>query len=120
MLRREAGLSDDKQENLFIRGWRNVREAGPRRLFLTGLLLAAAVLIARFSWDIPAGIVPESLRTEGAEHVDLKTPGTGDAERALYDLRSSLLADRIEQDERITMVVYDDQTLIAARKHGMR
>lgn len=118
MLRREAGLGDDRQENLFICGWRNVREAGPRRLFLTGLLLAAAVLIARFSWDIPAGIVPESLRTEGAEHVDLKTPGTGDAERALYDLRSSLLADRIEQDERITMVVYDDQTLIAARKRS--
>ena len=34
MLRREAGLGDDRQENLFIRGWRNVREAGPRRLFL--------------------------------------------------------------------------------------
>jgi adenylate cyclase len=111
-------LSEDRQDTLLIRGWRNVREAGPRRLALTALLVVIALLAARYSWDIPAEIVPRDMRTQGAEDVDLKTPGTGDAERALYDLRSSLLADRIEQDERITMVVYDDQTLINARKRS--
>ncbi|WP_421989998.1 CHASE2 domain-containing protein [Qipengyuania sp.] len=111
-------MSEDRQDTLLIRGWRNVREAGPRRLALTALLVVIALLIARYSWDIPAEIVPRDMRTQGAEDVDLKTPGTGDAERALYDLRSSLLADRIEQDERITMVVYDDQTLINARKRS--
>ncbi|QYJ07777.1 adenylate/guanylate cyclase domain-containing protein [Qipengyuania flava] len=111
-------MGEGKDDTLLIRGWRNVREAGPRRLALTAVLIVIAVLIARFSWDIPAEFVPEDIRTEGAEHVDLKTPGTGDAERALYDLRSSLLAERIEQDDRITMVVYDDQTLIAARKRS--
>ena len=111
-------MSEGKDDTLLIRGWRNVREAGSRRLVLTALLIVVAILIARFSWDIPAEVVPPDIRTEGAEHVDLKTPGTGDAERALYDLRSSLLADRIEQDVRITMVVYDDQTLINARKRS--
>ena len=111
-------MSEGKEDTLLIRGWRNVREAGPRRLALTGLLIVVAILIARYSWDIPAEVVPHDMRTAGAEHVDLKTPGTGDAERALYDLRSSLLADRIQQDDRITMVVYDDQTLINARKRS--
>ncbi len=111
-------MSGDKGDNLLIRGWRNVREAGPRRLALTAVLVVCALLVARYSWDIPWQAVPESMRTEGAEQVDMKTPGTGDAERALYDLRSSLLADRIEKDDRVTLVVYDDQTLIAARKRS--
>lgn len=111
-------MSEDRDDNLLLRGWRNVREAGPRRLALTALLVLLALLIARFSWDIPWQAIPEALRTQGAEQTDMKTPGTGDAERALYDLRSSLLADRIEQDDRITMVVYDDQTLINARKRS--
>ncbi|MEX0341404.1 MAG: CHASE2 domain-containing protein, partial [Erythrobacter sp.] len=111
-------MSEDRQDGLLVRGWRNVREAGPRRLALTALLILAALVVARYSWDIPAEFVPREMRTAGAEDVDLKTPGTGDAERALYDLRSSLLADRIEQDPRITMVVYDDQTLINARKRS--
>ena len=111
-------MSGDRHDNLLVRGWRNVREAGTRRLALTGVLVLVALLIARYSWDIPWQAVPESMRTEGAERVDMKTPGTGDAERALYDLRSSLLADRIEKDDRITLVVYDDQTLIAARKRS--
>ncbi|WP_370032490.1 CHASE2 domain-containing protein [Qipengyuania mesophila] len=111
-------MDEGKGDNLLIRGWRNVREAGPRRLALTALLVLAALLVARYSWDIPADVVPHDMRTEGAEDVALKTPGTGDAERALYDLRSSLLAQKIEQDDRITMVVYDDQTLINARKRS--
>jgi adenylate cyclase len=82
---------------IFARGWRSIREAGPRRLALTALLLVAALLLARFSWYLPV--------TEEAEH-------------SLYDLRSFVLAEEAAQDERIVLVVYNDQTLINARKRS--
>ena len=82
---------------LLGRGWRNVRSAGPRRLAFTGALLIAAVLLARFSWFMPV---------------------SGDAERAIYDLRSYLLAPKVAQDDRVLLVVYNDQTLINARKRS--
>lgn len=85
--------------NLFRRGWRNIREAGPRRLALTFVLMLAALLIARFGWSIPV---------------------LGDAERALFDFRSYVEADRnaVAQDDRVSIIVYNDQTLIAARKRS--
>jgi adenylate cyclase len=81
------------------RGWRNVREAGPQRLVLTVVLLIAALLVARFSWYIP---------------------GTIEAERALFDFRQFVQANQnaVEQDDRVLMIVYNDQTLIAARKRS--
>ena len=82
---------------IFARGWRNIREAGGRRLALTGLFVLAALLLARFSWFLPL---------------------TGEAERGLYDLRTYLLAEQVEQDGRIALIVYDDQTLINARKRS--
>ena len=82
---------------LLGRGWRNVRSAGPRRLAFTGALLIAAVLLARFSWFMPV---------------------SGDAERAIYDLRSYLFAPKVAQDDRVLLVVYNDQTLINARKRS--
>lgn len=92
-------MSEGKSENFIVRGWRNVREAGPRRLGLTVLLVAAAILIARFGWFVP--IVTQ-------------------AEVGLYDFRSYEIAGQnaVEQDDRIIMVVYDEQTLIAARKRS--
>src|SRR5690606_15661628 len=86
-----------RSTGLFARGWRSVREAGWRRLALTALLLIAALLLARFSWLLPV---------------------TEEAERSLYDLRSFVLAEQVEQDNRIALVVYTDQTLIAARKRS--
>ncbi len=85
--------------SIIKRGWRNVREAGPQRLTLTAVLLLAALLIARFSWYIP---------------------GTIEAERALFDFRQFVQANRdaVEQDDRVLMIVYNDQTLIAARKRS--
>jgi len=74
---------------------------------LAGLLLLAAVLLARFSWNYPA--------LDGSRQ---PTPITGDAERALYDLRVFRLAPSAEQDGRVLMVVYNDQTLIKARKRS--
>ena len=90
-------MASPKPNSLLGRGWRNVRSAGPRRLAFTGALLLAALLLARFSWFMPI---------------------TGDAERALYDVRSYLFAPKAAQDDRIQLVVYNDQTLINARKRS--
>jgi adenylate cyclase len=95
--------------NVVVRGWRNVREAGARRLVLTALMLAVALLLARFSWNLP------SVDAHGAQ---VPTPVTGEAERALYDYRVFRFAPSVGQDPRVLMVVYDDQTLIAARKRS--
>ena len=86
------------------RGWRNVREAGGVQLLATFLVLVAALFIARFSWVLPGGNVP--------------TPLTSEAERAFYDLRAYYAADLVEQDPRVVLVVYTDQTLINARKRS--
>lgn len=86
------------------RGWRNVREAGTVQLALTVMLLGVALLIARYSWVLPDGTEP--------------TPLTSEAERALYDLRAYYAADLVEEDKRVVLVVYTDQTLIAARKRS--
>ncbi|WP_324261542.1 adenylate/guanylate cyclase domain-containing protein [Altererythrobacter sp. H2] len=92
-------MSDERTPNFIVRGWRNVREAGPRRLALTGVLVLVALAIARFGWVIP---------------------GVADAERAMYDSRSYVEADRndVPQDNRVVMVVFTDQTLINAGKRS--
>ncbi|MGB3378164.1 MAG: adenylate/guanylate cyclase domain-containing protein [Allopontixanthobacter sediminis] len=79
------------------RGWRNVREAGSQRLALTAVLLLAALLLARFSWSLP---------------------GIADAEGYLFDGRSYDTAEQVEQDQRILMVVYTDQTLMNLQKRS--
>ncbi|MEO0057430.1 MAG: hypothetical protein RIT17_880 [Pseudomonadota bacterium] len=86
------------------RGWRNVREAGAVQLALTVMLVCVALFIARYSWVLPDGSEP--------------TPLTSEAERALYDLRAYYSADLVEEDKRVVLVVYTDQTLIAARKRS--
>jgi adenylate cyclase len=64
---------------------------------MTLTLLLVALLAARFSWDVIL---------------------IGDAERALYDLRETYLAPKVDQDQRITKVVYNDDTLIETRKRS--
>ncbi len=88
-----------RQANLLRRGWRNVREAGTRRLILTALLIAASLGVGYFSWELPV---------------------TASAERALYDARLYVEANRraVDQDPRVVLVVFDDQTLIRARKRS--
>jgi adenylate cyclase len=95
------------QNGIFARGWRGIREAGPRRLALTGLLLLAALLLARFSWTYPT-----------FDGKNLPTPVTNEAEQALYDLRTYTFTDAVEPDDRILLVVYDDKTLMEARKRS--
>ena len=78
------------------RGWRekakrDIRQIGPARLLGTLLFLLLGLYVARFSWDIPL---------------------VSDAERALYDYRFLEMAERtLEQDDRIVLVTFDDQTL---------
>lgn len=86
------------------RTWRNVRTAGGVQLGLTLMLMCLAVFIARYSWVLPGAAVP--------------TPLISEAERALYDLRAYYAADLVEEDKRVVLVVYTDQTLIAARKRS--
>jgi adenylate cyclase len=102
------GVMAGGSPNILTRGWRNIREAGRRRLALTALLLVAALLLARFSWTMPW------FDGEG----EMETPVTGQAERAAYDLRVFRFAPSVEQDTRVLLVVYDDQTLIKARKRS--
>ena len=78
------------------RDWRDrlkraFRQIGPARLLATFLFLLLGLYVARFSWEVPLA---------------------GDAERALYDYRLVRVADRtLEQDGRIVLVTFDDQTL---------
>lgn len=86
-----------RRRSAVSRGLRNLRAAGGRRLAIAGVLLLLALGLASASWLIP---------------------GVGAAERSLYDLRSYLAASHVDQDGRVLLVVYDDQTLIAARKRS--
>ena len=94
-----------KRAGLIARGWRSVREAGSLQLAATCLLLLIAVFIARFSWTLPGDD-------------EAPTPLTNAAELALYDMRAWLAADLVEQDDRIVLVVYDDQALINLEKRS--
>jgi adenylate cyclase len=77
-------------------GWirrlkRSVRQIGPIRLLATALFLLAGLYVARFNNSIPL---------------------SSDAERALYDWRFYRSATRmLEQDARIVLVTYNDDTL---------
>lgn len=100
-------MASSTPKSLLFKGWKAVREAGIRRLVLTGLLLLAALFLSRFSWDLP-----EIMGEWSA------TPVVGQGERTLYDARVNYLAKQVDQDERIVMVVYNDLTLINARKRS--
>lgn len=69
---------------------RLVMQLGPSRMAATIVFLLVAILIARFSWEMPL---------------------INAAERALYDARATLMAPKVEQDRRITLVTYNDETL---------
>lgn len=73
------------------------RRIGPVRTGVTALILLVALLFARYSWHMLFTTV---------------------AERALYDLRVVLTAPKVEKDDRVVMVVFNDDTLIATRKRS--
>ncbi|HEX8241569.1 MAG TPA: adenylate/guanylate cyclase domain-containing protein [Allosphingosinicella sp.] len=76
---------------------RALRQIGWARLAGTAAFLLVALLLARYSWH---------------------TPLASDAERALYDIRFARAAPRVDQDDRIVLITYDDQTLQALQKRS--
>ncbi|WEK44048.1 MAG: adenylate/guanylate cyclase domain-containing protein [Candidatus Sphingomonas colombiensis] len=84
-----------------------MRDAGRWRLVATALMLALATFIAGWDWSKPIG--------SGVAQREIPT---ADAERGLYDWRAATFAPRVPQDQRLLMVTYDDQTLIATRKRS--
>ncbi|MDE1467274.1 adenylate/guanylate cyclase domain-containing protein [Aurantiacibacter sp. D1-12] len=86
-----------KPLGIFAAGWRSVREAGSKRLLFTGVLLLAALLLARFSWSIWF---------------------TDEAERALYDAREYYLSELVEPDQRVVLVTFNDFDLQQLQKRS--
>ena len=77
---------------------RALKQIGAARIALTFLFILAGLWIAKASWELPLA---------------------GDAERALYDLRFFRTADiAAEQDSRIVLVTYDDDTLRLLEKRS--
>ena len=76
---------------------RAVAAAGRIRLSFTLLVLVLALFIARFSWDLPLAL---------------------SAERGLYDVRVDLTAARVDQDPRVVLVVFTEETLTATGKRS--
>jgi adenylate cyclase len=69
------------------------------------VLVLIALIVARYGW----GFTPNS-----------EFPVVSPAERAMYDFRNYLEADRhaVDQDQRVVMIVYNDQTLAQLRKRS--
>ena len=87
----EGGRDVQKEARSAVQSIRRIfAQLGPVRLGFTLLFLILAILIAGMSW---------------------KTPLIQDAERALYDLRASVFAPVVEKDDRIVMIVYNEETL---------
>jgi adenylate cyclase len=87
----EPDQAGQPRQPLAKRAARVVRQVGAPRLLASLLFLAVGIFFARYSWQAPL---------------------VADAERALYDYRLMLTTPRAEQDERILMVTYTDDTLI--------
>ena len=76
---------------------RAVTQAGPLRLGITLIVLVMALLVARYSWNLPFAL---------------------SAERGLYDVRVDLTAPRVDQDDRVVLVVFTEETLAATGKRS--
>ncbi|SIO12759.1 adenylate/guanylate cyclase [Parasphingorhabdus marina DSM 22363] len=86
-----GGRDVEKEARSAVQSIRRIfAQLGPVRLASTLFFLILAILIAGLSW---------------------KTPLIQDAERALYDLRASVFAPVVEKDDRIVMIVYNEETL---------
>jgi adenylate cyclase len=74
-----------------------LRNIGKIRIAGTLLFVLLGVLVARYSWYLPI---------------------SAQAERAFYDLRATATAPYADQDERVVMIVYTDDTLIDTKKRS--
>jgi adenylate cyclase len=72
-------------------------QAGWLRLVATLGVLVLAVVVARLSWQLPISV---------------------GLERALYDVRVSVTAPRVDQDDRIVLIVFTEDTIRATGKRS--
>ncbi len=68
----------------------NLVQVGPWRLLATFVVLIGAMLVARLSWDVPLLLI---------------------AERGLYDVRVFVTAPKVDQDQRVVLVTFIEETL---------
>ena len=102
-------LDDDEQPT--VQGVvRELRKIPPARLIVTALIIAFAVLIARYSWELPISLPV----------VERQIPIATDAERALFDWRQTSGEDRrlVAEDDRILLVPYVEDTLRTTAKRS--
>jgi adenylate cyclase len=99
---------------------RELRRVPLARLLATALIVAWAILFARYSWEAPA-----SVDVQGRYHFPARTaepkaaiPIATDTERALYDLRRWWVPQPAGQDRRILLVPYLQETLAATSKRS--
>jgi adenylate cyclase len=85
------------REGLGVRLRKHLVNLGWARLLVSLAFLALALIFARASWELPFTVT---------------------AERALYDWRTAVFTQRVDQDPRIVMVVYEDETLINSKKRS--
>ncbi len=76
---------------------RFLQNVGPSRLLVTLGFVIAAVLIARFAWSLPVLV---------------------ETERGLYDVRTWITSPPVAQDDRITVIVFTEETLAATGKRS--
>lgn len=68
----------------------NLVQVGPWRLLATFIVLIGAVLVARLAWNVPLLLI---------------------AERGLYDVRVDVTARKVDQDQRVVLVTFVEETL---------
>ncbi len=97
---------------------RDLRKIPPVRLAATGFLLLLALVVARFSWQLPVSW--SEVRDETRVHFPARSaeerltiPLSLDAERALYDWRAykRAAAAPVAPDPRVTLITYTQETL---------
>ena len=89
---------------------RELRKIPPARLIVTALITVLAILIARYSWELPVSFPV----------IERQLPIAADAERALFDWRQTSGEYRrpVTEDNRILLVPYIEDTLKATAKRS--
>ncbi|MCL6740780.1 adenylate/guanylate cyclase domain-containing protein [Sphingomonas sp. RB56-2] len=89
---------------------RELRKIPPARLIVTALIIVFAILIARYSWQLPVSLPV----------FERQLPIAADAERALFDWRETSGEDRrtVPEDQRVLLIPYIDDTLKATAKRS--
>ena len=92
------------------------------RLLATALIIAWAILFARYSWEAPISLGPDRAWHFPARATEPRVtiPISTDAERALYDIRQGYFEQKhtVDQDKRILLIPYTQDTLRATAKRS--